>query len=80
MMIEVIGSFTVTCGLAQPQIVFISQETTVNDKNIVTGCKKIFTLNSIDGEPVFRTDDPNTLMLKDGTMLRKTSSVHMKEL
>lgn len=77
---EVIGSFTVTNGASQPQIVFVSQKTTVNENNVVIGSKKIFTLNSVDGEAVYRTEDPNTLVLKDGTTLRKTSSVKMKEM
>lgn len=72
---EVIGTFTVTDGTLRQQTVIISQETILDNQGTITETRKHFNLNTIDGEEVKRSEIENTLILADGTILRKTSNV-----
>lgn len=74
---EVIGTFSVADGSFKEQTVFINQETILDDNGTITETRKYLTLNSIDGEEVIRTGDHSLLQLSDGTVLRKTSNVHL---
>ncbi len=77
---KVLGTLTVTNGHLRPQLVVISQEITVDKSGVITTARKFYTLNSIDGEPVRRTSDPNTFMLDDGTMLKRSGHVQLTQL
>lgn len=72
---EVIGSFTVTDGTLRQQTVVISQECILDAEGTIIETRKHFNLNGVDGEKVLRGEDRSTLMLEDGTLLRKTSYV-----
>lgn len=74
---EVLGTFTVTGGHLRQQTVYICQETTLDENGVITETKKHFSLESSDGEIVERTRDPNTYLLDDGTILRKTSPIQL---
>lgn len=69
---ETIGSFGIKSSEISHETVVISQGTS-SSKNIV----KYFNLNSADGEQVYRTKDPNTFILKNGTRLKKTTFVEL---
>ena len=69
---KTIGSFGIKSSEMPPATVVISQETNSASKII-----KHFNLNSADGEEVYRTEDPNTFVLENGTQLKKITLVEL---
>ncbi len=53
------------------QIIIVCQNVIVNELNEVVAAHKIFTLNTPDGEEVYRTEDPQFFLTEDGTVLKK---------
>ncbi|SHO49935.1 hypothetical protein [Desulfopila aestuarii] len=66
-----IGYFEVTSSGKAPQLVIVSQEMSVTDQNVIVASRKIFTLNTENGEEIFPTKDSQTFSKKDGTLFRK---------
>jgi hypothetical protein len=69
---KTIGSFGIKSDEMPTATVVISQETSSASKVI-----KHFNLNSADGEAVYRTEDPNTFILENGTRLKKITLVEL---
>lgn len=69
---KTIGSFGIKSSEIPHATVIISQEMSSSSK--VT---KRFNLNSADGEEVYRTEDPNTFILGNGTRLKKVTFVEL---
>jgi len=69
---KTIGSFGIKSDEIPAATVVISQETGSSSKVI-----KHFNLNSADGEEVYRTEDPNTFILENGTRLKKITLVEL---
>ena len=69
--IQEIGCFNVISSDNITRLIIISQIVSVNEFNVVVGGHKIFTLNTPDGEEVYRTEDPLIFKLSNGTIFRK---------
>jgi len=72
---EVIGSFTVTDRTLQQKTVIISQEVLLDRTGVIVETKRYLTLDSLNGEEVFRGEDENILTLADGSILKKSSNI-----
>jgi len=69
---KTIGSFGIKSDEISAETVVISQETSSSST-----VRKHFNLNSADGEEVYRTEDPNTFILENGTRLKKITLVEL---
>ncbi len=69
--IQEIGCFNVISSDNITRLIIISQIVSVNEFNVVVGGHKLFTLNTPDGEEVYRTEDPQRYLKDDGTVLKK---------
>jgi hypothetical protein len=65
-----IGSFTVVNNNNERQEVIISQDT-INHYSATTNHTKNLNLDTLDGPPVFKTEDPSIFRLQDETILRR---------
>lgn len=68
---EVIGVFKATNGGRKSHLVYVSQEIQVNRQKVITDARKVFNLDSLDGQKVRSTVDPDIFLLEDGTILKK---------
>lgn len=68
---QIIGQFEVTSSEQFSQKVIVSQDITADDSGRVVTARKVFTLNTEDGEEVIRTKDPRIFLKEDGTVLKK---------
>ena len=50
----------------------VSQQIAVDRKNIITEVSKKFTIDSIHGDELIRTDDPNIFVNRDGIRYKRT--------
>jgi hypothetical protein len=66
-----LGYFEVTSSGKAPELVIVSQELSVTDQNVIVASRKIFTLNTENGEEIFPTKDSQTFSKKDGTLVKK---------
>ena len=69
--IQELGFFMATSPENINQKIIISQNITMNESNTVINSRKIFTLNTFDGEQVFRTQDPQLFVNKNGTIFKR---------
>jgi hypothetical protein len=76
---KILGTFTVTDSTLRQHTVFVSQETILDEQGTLIKTRKLFNLNSLEGEEVQRTESPGILSLHDGNILRKTSNVQLGE-
>jgi hypothetical protein len=65
-----IGSFTVVNNDHEIKEVIISQEV-INHYRATINHTKNLNLDTLDGTPVFKTEDPSIFRLQDGTTLRR---------
>lgn len=72
---EIIGVFKATNGTTRKHRVYVSQEISVNRQKVITGARKAFYLDSLDGEEVRSTVDPDIFLRADGTTLKKTGRI-----
>lgn len=79
-MIQLIGTIKVTSPDFSTKTVLLQQETQVNEENIIVSARKIFTLNNVDGEEVYRTANPLLFRQQDGTVLKKAGHFQMNTI
>jgi hypothetical protein len=72
---EIIGVFKARNGIKRKHLVYVSQEISVNRQKVIIGARKIFNLDSLDGEEVRSTADPDIFLMADGTTLRKSGRI-----
>lgn len=72
-----IGYFEATSSGPLPETVIVSQETGLDSATFPIAPRKIFTLGTVDGEEIFRAQDPDIFIKKDGTRLKKVSCCRM---
>ncbi len=72
---EIIGVFKATNGSRRKHLVYVSQEISVNRQKVITEARKKFNLDSLDGEEVRSTVDPDIFLLADGTTLKKSGRI-----
>ncbi|MBU1565986.1 MAG: hypothetical protein KJ630_10200 [Proteobacteria bacterium] len=70
---ELIGSFTVINDKQELRKIVVSQDI-ISHYYGKTNHSKNLNLDSIDGEEVFKTEDPDVFRLSDGATLRRKSS------
>lgn len=66
-----LGYFEAKSTGSIPEIVIVSQEVRRDNENLFVAARKIFTLGTVDGEEIFRTEDPQAFSKNDGTLLKK---------
>ena len=76
---EVIGYFRATNGTRRKHVVFITQVIDLDKDNTIIDAKKMFTLDSEEGEQVFRTGDPEIFTMGDGTELKRAGRIEELE-
>jgi len=76
--IQEIGFFNVISSDNITRLIIISQYVRVNEFKVVVAAHKIFTLNTPDGEEVYRTEDPQIFLKEDGTVLKKVGYMQCK--
>lgn len=76
---EIIGVFRAINGTKRKHVVFISQVIEMDEDNTITDAKKMFTLDSEEGEQVFGTGDPEIFRLGDGTELKRAGRIKEEE-
>jgi len=69
--IQEIGFFNVISSDNITRQIIISQNVNVNEFNVVVAAHKVYTLNTPDGEKVYRTKDSRFFLKEDGTVLKK---------
>lgn len=75
-----IASFQAIDSRRNTLTIVISQELTVNEDNVVVGARQHYNLVDIDGERVLATDEPDTFLMQDGTLLKKTGKLQFSNL
>jgi len=67
---ELIGIFTVVDSNQELQKIVVSQDIVIHYSGQTSHTKNLH-LNTIDGDEVYKTDDPDLFKLSDGATLRK---------
>ncbi|SHO49009.1 hypothetical protein [Desulfopila aestuarii] len=76
---QLIGQFEVTSLAHHNQKVIVFQDIIADESGVVVSARKVFTLNTEDGEEVNRTSDPRIFLKEDGTVLKKVGYFKITE-
>ncbi|WP_419176800.1 hypothetical protein [Desulfosediminicola sp.] len=67
---ELIGYFKVSHPDGTELLVIVSQDITTDKRGVVVAARKIFTLNTVDGEEVSRPDNKRFFSRENGQLLK----------
>lgn len=76
---QIIGYLAVTHPDGSDRLVVVSQEITTDKRNVVVAARKVFTLDTIDGEEVIGCNKTRFFTLKDGQLLKVVGHCVTKE-
>lgn len=77
---EIIGVFKATNDTKGKHLVYVSQEIRVNRQKVITEARKTFNLDSLDGEEVRSTVNPDIFLRADGTTLKKNGKIKENDI
>ncbi len=69
---QLLGYFKVMSPGFSTKTVLVQQEVMVNGENTIVSARKVFTLDALDGERVYRMTNPKFFLQQDGTVLKIT--------
>lgn len=78
-MTELIGHFEVLSADSAKHLVIMCQECTLDDGNVVVSARKVFTLDTVDGEEVQLTNDTRTFVRQNGALLRRLGHCQLND-
>lgn len=76
---RILGYCTVISANSGLKTLLVSQQITLDEQKNVVKAKKVFTIDSINGDELCRTDDPNIFINRNGTRYKRTGPFQQGE-
>jgi len=75
---EILGQFTVIDKDVMHHRVIVGQEKEIDENQLITGSRKFYSLNDLEGEEIELTDSPNVFLRGDGSLLKRIGSIRLR--